>query len=72
MFVYQTEYLSLLYTIFFCFQFHDLRTREGEWVRDQFSRTPLMTVNSLGLFISDFKMPDVEYLQTGLKLITHF
>ncbi|KAL1140873.1 hypothetical protein AAG570_000801 [Ranatra chinensis] len=44
-------------------------TKEGGLVREQFARTPLMTVNSLGLFISDFKMPQVEYLQTdGIKI----
>ncbi|KAF6206437.1 hypothetical protein GE061_017670 [Apolygus lucorum] len=46
-------------------------TSKGDMVRDQFSRTPLMTVNSLGLFISDFKTPEMteEYMQSdGIKI----
>lgn len=33
------------------------RTSEGVWVRDHFSRSPPMSVNSLAMFQSDFKHP---------------
>ncbi|KAG8271000.1 hypothetical protein J6590_072534 [Homalodisca vitripennis] len=45
-------------------------TTEGVWVREHFSRTPPMSVNSLALFISDFPQPiSNNYLQTdGIRV----
>ncbi|XP_050542460.1 endoplasmic reticulum aminopeptidase 2-like [Daktulosphaira vitifoliae] len=34
-------------------------TSEGVWVRDHFSRSPPMSVNSLAMFQSDFKHPSI-------------
>lgn len=58
---------TILWNDLSCFYYVCFRTHEGVWVREHFSRTPPMSVNSLALFVSDFPQPiSNNYLQTGI------